>query len=182
VGASRPKGDDLGGHPQKVHEFYEKDEEFDHAMLKVGKGKAFVMVLEGQTGEAEVYRLADGTVILAEPPRVWWEEDDAYAKKAVDIAEMFGEAIAPPASSAKKIGSLEVTSGKLVAFYVHADLRPAAKTLKKTAVPGSVKAFGDDEGGVVIALKPGSYVVRRREVTRKWAKDQPLVVAYIVPA
>jgi hypothetical protein len=177
----KPTDDDLGGHPQKVHEIFEDDEDFGQRALAVGSGEALVMVLEGLTGQAEVYRLADGTVILAEPPRAWWDDEDNYGENAAAVQAMFAEAIAPPARSAKKVGKVEVMSGKLVVFDVHADLAPLAKALKKKAEPRDVKPLGSRKGGVVVTLPAGTYAVRRREFERKWAEDQLLAVAYIVP-
>lgn len=176
-----PEDDDLGGHPQKIHDFYD-DDDFTHGTLKVGKGKALVVTLEGQTGEAEVYRLDDGTILFAEPPRSWWNDEDNYGSKKADVEALFTEAIAPPGKSAKKVGKLELPTGKLVAFDGHADLKPVAKTLKTKAALGDVSAFGRDDGGVVITLKSGTYVVRRRVLERKWARDQPLVIVTVTPS
>ncbi|NOU31451.1 MAG: hypothetical protein HOO96_26430 [Polyangiaceae bacterium] len=176
-----PEGDDIGGHPQKVVDFLDDDDDFVSGPLKVGKGKALVLSLEAQTGEAEVYRLANGTVALVEPPRSWWDDADNYGKKRVDVAALFDEALAGPGKGAKKAGKVDVPSGKLVTFDSNVDVAPASKVLKKALKEGDVKAFGEDEGGVVIALAPGTYAVRRQVFERKWAEDQPLVVAYLEP-
>ncbi len=138
-------GDDIGGHPQKVVDFLEDDDDFVSGPLKVGKGKALVLSLEAQTGEAELYRLPNGVIALVEPPRAWWDDADNSGKQRGEVAASFAEALAGPGKGAKKAGKVDVPSGKLVTFDANADVAPASKVLKKAPKEGDVKAFGEDE-------------------------------------
>ncbi len=171
--------DDVGGHPQKVIDFLDEDDDFTHGTLKVGAGKALVLALEGETGEAEVYRLASGAIALVEPPRAWWDDADNYGAKRAEVQALFDEALAGPGKNAKKAGKVEVPSGKLVTFDSNVDVAPASKVLKKPSQDGEVRSFGEDDGGVVITVSPGTYAARRQVFERKWAEDQALVVAYL---
>lgn len=172
-------GDDIGGHPQKIIDLLDDDEDFTHATLKVGKGAAAVVSLEGQTGEAEVYRVED-TLLVVEPPRSWWDDEDNYGKKAKHVEALFTEALTS-APSGKAVAKVAVPSGKLVLFDSNADLEDAAKVVAKTksAKAFDVKPFGDDDGGLIVTLEPGDYSIVRKVFEPKWAKDQPLVVAYV---
>lgn len=176
-----PDADDLGGHPQKIIEMLDEDDDFVAGPLTVGKGKALVLTLEGATGEAEVRRLADGTLAFVEPPREWWDDPDNYGKRKADVAALFEDVLgsAPRVGKEKKVGDVSVRSGKLVVFDANAEVKGVAKATKKVA-DGGVATFG--EGGVVFGVTPGKYVVARRVVAPRWADDQPLVVAYLRPA
>lgn len=177
------EGDDIGGHPQKVIDLLEEDEDFVAGPLSVGEGKALVLTLEGATGEAEVRRLGDGTLALVEPPREWWDDADNFGKRKADVAALFEDVLgpAPKGGNEKKVGKVAVRSGKVVVFDSNADLGDVAKAAKKAA-EGKVVPFGEDDAGVVIGLAAGEYVVARRVVTPKWAEDSSLVVAYLRPA
>lgn len=176
-------GEDLGGHPQKVVEMLEEDEEFVSGPLAVGKGKALVLTLEGATGEAEIRQLADGTFAFVEPPRSWWDDEDNFGDKASEVKALFEDVLgpAPKAGKEKKVGKVSVRSGKLVAFDANADVAPAENAAKKVS-EGKVVEVGRDDGGVVLGVPPGEYIVARRVVTPKWSDDQPLVVAFLRPA
>ncbi|MCE9672629.1 hypothetical protein LY474_32960 [Myxococcus stipitatus] len=174
-----PEGDDLGGHPQKVIELYE-DEDFVSAELDVGKGKALALNLEGMTGEAELRRLEDGSLALLEPPWDWWTDEDNYGERKDEVARLFKDALsgAPKAGKEKRAGKVLVSSGKLVVFDSNESLESASKAAKK-ATNGKVVGFGDNDGGIVLGLTPGQYVIWRRVIEPKWADDQPLVIAYL---
>ncbi|QSQ17569.1 hypothetical protein [Myxococcus landrumensis] len=174
-----PEGDDMGGHPQKVTELLE-DEDFVSAELKVGKGKALVLNLEGMTGEAEIRRLEDGTLALLEPPRDWWDDEDNYGERKDEVAQLFADALgsAPKVGKEKRAGRILVPSGKLVVFDSNESLESASKAAKKST-PEKVVGFGENDGGVVLGLTPGPYVLWRRVIEPPWADDQPLVVAYL---
>ena len=174
-----PDDDELGGHPQKVNEFYQADDDFTHGALKVGSGKAFVLRLEGETGEAEIYRIEHGALAFVEPPRAWWDDEDNYGTRGDDVAALFAEALGAPLSAAKKVGKIDVPSGKLVAFDSNGALRPVKTALAKPVGVGAVVPIGRDHAGVVVGVQRGAYVVRRRVFERKWAKRQKLVVAYV---
>lgn len=173
---AEPDGDDVGGHPQRVIELVSNDE-VRHGALDVGAGKALVVTLEGASGMADVYKLADGTLAFVEPPRDWWEDEDNYGAKATEIGKLFDDALGGSAKTTP-IGKLSVGSGRLVAFDSNVDLAPVARLAKKLGA-GDIKGFGDDDDGVVAAIAPGTYAVSRFETTPKWAEDQPFVVAYV---
>jgi len=173
-------GDDLGGHPQNVVDLLEAREDFVSSALKVGARKATVLMLEGNTGEAEVYRLADGTLMLAEPPRDWWDDEDNYGGRQGEVAALFAEARASSKPSVS-VGKVQVSSGVLVAFDSNADIGKVGKAREKLTGHGDVKKVGRDGAALALAVSPGTYAVRRRVLERKWAKGSPLVVAYLVP-
>lgn len=173
-------GDDLGGHPQKVVDLLEADESFIHGSLKVGASKAAVLMLEGNTGEAELYRLADGTLVFAEPPRAWWDDEDNYGSRPSDVASLFEEALQGTKPSAAA-GKVQASSGALLVFDSNADIGKAGKAREKLTGEGDLKKVGRDGAALVLALAPGTYAVRRRVLERKWAKGSPLVVAYLIP-
>lgn len=177
-----PDAEDLGGHPQKVVEMLEDDDDFVAGPLPVGKGKALVLTLEGATGEAEVRRLGDGTFAFLEPPREWWDDADNYGARKPDVAALFDDVLSesPTLGKEKKAGTVSVPSGRLVVFDVFAALRGIATATKKTAEGTCVK-LGRDGNAVVLGVPPGVYVINRRVVTPKWAKDQPLVIASLRP-
>jgi hypothetical protein len=174
-----PEGDDIGGHPQKVIELYE-DEDFVSAELAVGKGKALVLSLEGVTGEAEIRRLEDGTLALLEPPRDWWDDEDNHGERKDEVAQLFADALsgAPKVGKEKRAGKVLVSSGKLVVFDSNENLKSASRAAKKTT-DAKVVSFGDNDGGVVLGVTPGQYVIWRRVIAPKWADDQRLVIAYL---
>lgn len=174
-----PDGDDIGGHPQKVTELYE-DEDFVSAELEVGKGKALVLSLEGVTGEAEIRALEDGTLALIEPPRDWWDDEDNYGERKDEVAQLFSDALssAPKAGKEKRAGKILISSGKLVVFDSNENLESASKAAKKTTNE-KVVGFGENDGGVVLGLAPGQYVIWRRVIEPEWADDQRLVIAYL---
>jgi upstream activation factor subunit UAF30 len=176
-----PEDDDLGGHPQKVVELLEADAKFTSGTLKVGAGRALVLSLEGISGEAEVYRLPDGALVLAEPSRAWWNEDDNFGKNAGGVESMFAEALEAPPEDARQVSTVAVPSGKLLVFDASSDLTRANKSLKKSLAVGDVKRFGLDGDGLVLALEPGAIAVRRRVFSPRWAKRQQLVVVYLTP-
>ncbi|WP_223643695.1 hypothetical protein [Corallococcus sp. EGB] len=174
-----PEGDDIGGHPQKVTELLE-DEDFVSAELEVGNGKALVLSLEGVTGEAEIRRLEDGTLALIEPPRDWWDDEDNYGGRKDEVAQLFTDALSstPKVGKEKRAGTILVSSGKLVVFDSNESLESASKAAKKTTNE-KVVGFGENDGGVVLGLAPGQYVIWRRVIEPKWADDQRLVIAYL---
>ncbi|MBX3206168.1 MAG: hypothetical protein KF764_13945 [Labilithrix sp.] len=176
-------GEDIGGHPQKVIELHEEDDDFVAGPLTVGSGAALVLTLEGATGEAEVRRLGDGTLALLEPPREWWDDADNFGKRKADVAALFEDALgpAPKAGKEKQVGKVSVRSTKLVVFDSNADMGGVAKAAKK-ATEGKVVPFGEDDAGVVLGLTAGEYVVARRVIEPKWADGSTLVVAYLRPA
>ncbi len=178
-----PDAEDLGGHPQKVVEMLEEDEDFIAGPLTVGKGKALVLTLEGATGEAEVKQLGDGSFALLEPPREWWDDPDNYGSCKSDVAALFDDVLgdAPKLGKEKTVGTVSVPSGKLLAFDACADLSGLASATKRAAEGKCVK-LGRDGAGVVLGLPEGAYVVSRRVIKPKWATDQPLVVATLRPS
>ena len=65
-------------------------------------------------------------------------------------------------------------------FDSNADLTPATDASKAKRDIGDVAVFGEDKGGVVATVKPGSYVVRRQMFEVEWSSAE-LVVAYVQP-
>ena len=145
-----PLDDDLGGHPQRVIDLLDADEEFVAASLKVGKGKAMVLELEGRSGEGELYDLPSGAFALVEPTLSWWL--DNFPAKATDIQALFTDAFDAAAKTAKT-RTIAVSSRKLALFDSNADVAPAAKARAKAIGHGKVVRFGRDGDGLLLGPK-----------------------------
>lgn len=146
----------------------------------MGKGQALVLDL-GITGEVGGYWLPNGTLVLVEPTRAWWDADENFGDKGPEVAALFAEVLASPAKGAMEVGRVQVPSGKLALYDANADLRPVAKVLKDKLGNGEVRRFGRDGDGLVIALRKGAHRVRRRAIRPGWAKKHELVVVTIAP-
>lgn len=174
------------GHPAEVMRGLGKGEEV--AAIDVGASGGYAFELEGASGRLDAYRLDDGTLVLAAPPRAWWLEAARHADRTSEVDALFAELLATPDvedGDATPVGELELTSGQLAVVYLWHKKVGAARELAATVPPGGALAFGDgygeSTGGLIVDLPPGTYQLLRGELTAPWDEDQALVAMYLVP-
>ncbi len=161
----------VSGHPAEIIRGLANGE---HATpIDVGPSTGYAFELEGTSGKIELYRSGDSLVLVA-PPRGWWR--DNHPDQAVD--ELFTAAL-ESAEDASEVGSLELTSGKLLAVYMWMQNVASAHVLD---VPNGGSVELSDRAGVVIDLGVGTYQLARHELDADWDEAAKLVAMYVMPA
>ncbi len=171
------------GHPAEIMRGLGKGEEV--TAIDVGASSGFAFELEGKSGRLDAYRLDAGTLALVAPPRAWWRDPAHHGGQADEVDALFAEVVgAGGVDEATEVGQLELPSGKLAAIYMWLKNVGAARDLASTVSIGGVLAFddgyGEANGGLIVDLGPGRYLLLRREVAAPWDEDQSLVAMYLV--
>ncbi len=167
------------GHPAEIMRGLSKGEDF--TSVDVGASSGYAFELEGKSGRIDAYRMANGLALVA-PPRAWWLEQHPDHADAIDA--LFTQVIAAAAADAADVGELELPSGKLAAVYLWLKKVGAARELAATMPGGGAVAFGDGygegNGGLIVDVGAGTYLVSRHEVAAPWDDGQALIAMYIV--
>jgi hypothetical protein len=171
------------GHPAEIMRGLSKGEEL--TSIDVGASSGYAFELEGKSGRIDAYRLDAVTLALVAPPRAWWTDPAQHGDHADEVDALFAEVLrARGVDEATEVGPLELRSGKLAAVYVWLKKVGAARDLASTMPSGGALAFGDGygdgNGGLIVDVGPGSYLLLRREVAAPWDADQSLVAMYLV--
>lgn len=171
------------GHPAAIMRGLSKGEEV--TAIDVGPSTGYAFELEGKSGQLDAYRLDDGTLALVAPPRAWWIDPAHHGDHADEIAALFAGVLdADGVEEATEVGQLELTSGKLAVVYLWLKKVGAARDLAATLPSGGTVEFGDGygerNGGLIVDIGPGRYLLSRHEVAAPWDADQSLVVMYLV--
>ena len=171
------------GHPAEIMRGLSKGEEL--TPIDVGASSGYAFELEGTSGRIDAYRLDDAVLALVAPPRAWWIDPSHHGDHASDVDALFADMLgASGRADAIEVGQLELRSGKLAAVYLWLKKVGAAKDLAATVPIGGALEFGDGygegNGGLIVDLGPGRYLLLKREVAAPWADDQSLVAMYLV--
>jgi hypothetical protein len=171
------------GHPAEIMRGLSKGEEL--TAIDVGASSGYAFELEGKSGRLDAYRLDDGTLALMAPSRAWWSDPAHHGDHAEEVAALFAEALdANAIADATEVGQLELRSGKLVAVYMWLKKVGAARDLASTVPTGGALEFGDGygegNGGLIVDIGAGKYLLMRRDVAAPWDAAQSLVTMYLV--
>lgn len=192
------------GHPAQIMEAFEaadendgdededEDEEDDdedadddagftgmHHAFQVGSVRSLALELEGATGEADVYCLADDRAVIVEPPRSWWLDEDNHGDKAKQVHATFAKVLTTALpEDAQLVDVVDVRSGALIAFDMWHRLE-GLDTAASGLAGQATAEFGDEMSGVVVTLRSGRYRVFRQIIEPRWAAV-PLVAAHLV--